>query len=67
MNLNVATTAFYKPGNLAQALDNYANSTYMANPTAFVKGLRVKTKHVSYTKMPFHCSEQFLILSNNRF
>jgi len=42
----VATTAFYQEGRLDVALDSFARETYNANPTPFVKGLRVRTRHV---------------------
>lgn len=50
VNVNVCTTAFYKPGNLVDAIDEFANSSFAARPAAFVRGVRVKTKHLNYKK-----------------
>lgn len=46
----VCTTAFYTPGNLAEALQAFMNSSFGARPAAFVKGVRVKTLHLGYKK-----------------
>ncbi|TFK31811.1 argonaute-like protein [Crucibulum laeve] len=50
VNVNVCTTAFYTPGNLAQALMVFRDSSFGARPNAFVKGVRVKTLHLGYRK-----------------
>ncbi|KAJ3789398.1 argonaute-like protein [Lentinula aff. detonsa] len=50
VNVNVCTTAFYEPGNLANALQTFMASSFGARPTAFVKGVRVKTLHLGYRK-----------------
>lgn len=50
VNVNVCTTAFYTPGNLAAALINFRNASFGGRPTAFVKGVRVQTKHLGYRK-----------------
>lgn len=44
----VCTTAFYKPGNLADAMREFMKMS--PRPTAFVKGLRVKATHLGYRK-----------------
>ena len=46
----VCTTAFYTPGNLADAMMAFRNSSFNARPAAFVKGIRVKTLHLGYKK-----------------
>ncbi|PPQ77920.1 hypothetical protein CVT25_015395 [Psilocybe cyanescens] len=50
VNVNVCTTAFYTPGNLADAMMSFRNSSFGARPAAFVKGVRVRTKHLGYKK-----------------
>jgi eukaryotic translation initiation factor 2C len=50
VNVNVCTTAFYKPGNLAQAMSEFRNASFGARPDAFVRGVRVKATHLGYTK-----------------
>ncbi|KAJ6613603.1 ribonuclease H-like domain-containing protein [Mycena sp. CBHHK59/15] len=50
VNVNVCTTAFYTPGNLARAMEDFRNSSFGARPNAFVKGVRVKTSHLGYKK-----------------
>jgi eukaryotic translation initiation factor 2C len=50
VNVNVCTTAFYIPGNLAESMITFMNSTYGANMKAFVKGVRVKATHLGYRK-----------------
>ena len=46
----MCTTAFYTPGNLADAMMAFRNSSFGARPAAFVKGVRVKTLHLGYKK-----------------
>ncbi|THU88586.1 argonaute-like protein [Dendrothele bispora CBS 962.96] len=50
VNVNACTTAFYTPGNLAVALKEFMNASFGARPSAFVKGVRIKTSHLGYTK-----------------
>lgn len=50
VNVNVCTTAFYIPGNLAQAMESFRNASFGARPATFVRGVRVKTTHLGYTK-----------------
>ncbi|CDO74823.1 hypothetical protein BN946_scf184353.g4 [Trametes cinnabarina] len=50
VNVNVCTTAFYKPGNLAERLVEFMNASFGARPAAFVKGVRVRTTHLGYRK-----------------
>ncbi|KZS96684.1 argonaute-like protein [Sistotremastrum niveocremeum HHB9708] len=49
VNVNVATTAFYEPGNLADAMFAADSSLNGARLTAFCKGVRVSTSHLGYT------------------
>ncbi|KAF9011911.1 argonaute-like protein [Cyathus striatus] len=50
VNVNVCTTAFYKPGNLARAMIEFRDSSFGARLNAFVKGIRVRTTHLGYKK-----------------
>lgn len=50
VNVNVCTTAFYVPGNLADGLQAFMRASFSARPNAFVKGVRVKTTHLGYRK-----------------
>ena len=50
VNVNVCTTAFYTPGNLATRLQEFMNHSFGARATAFVKGLRVVATHLGYRK-----------------
>ena len=50
VNVNVCTTAFYVPGNLAERMTQFLNLSFGARPAAFVKGLRVRTTHLGYRK-----------------
>ncbi|KAJ3894462.1 argonaute-like protein [Lentinula edodes] len=50
VNVNVCTTAFYQADNLANALQVFMANSFDARPTAFVKGVRVKTLHLGYRK-----------------
>lgn len=50
VNVNVCTTAFYTPGNLADAMSNFRNASFGARVAGFVKGVRVKTLHLGYRK-----------------
>ncbi|KAH9474635.1 Protein argonaute PNH1 [Psilocybe cubensis] len=50
VNVNACTTAFYTPGNLADAMTAFRNASFGARPAAFVKGVRVRTTHLGYKK-----------------
>ncbi|KAJ7291279.1 argonaute-like protein, partial [Mycena rebaudengoi] len=50
VNVNVCTTAFYTPGNLARAMTDFRNSSFGARVNVFVKGVRIKTTHLGYKK-----------------
>ncbi|KAI0357820.1 Piwi-domain-containing protein [Trametes cingulata] len=50
VNVNVCTTAFYTPGNLAERLMEFMNASYGARPAAFVRGVRIRTTHLGYRK-----------------
>ncbi|KAH9887565.1 argonaute-like protein [Cubamyces lactineus] len=50
VNVNVCTTAFYTPGNLADRLIEFMNASHGARPAAFVKGVRIRTTHLGYRK-----------------
>jgi eukaryotic translation initiation factor 2C len=50
VNVNVCTTAFYTPGNLAEAMIAFRNATFGARETAFVKGVRIRATHLGYKK-----------------
>ncbi|KAJ7084016.1 argonaute-like protein [Mycena belliarum] len=50
VNVNVCTTAFYTPGNLVRAMEEFRNSSFGARVNAFVKGVRVRTTHLGYKK-----------------
>ncbi|EKM56707.1 uncharacterized protein PHACADRAFT_141577 [Phanerochaete carnosa HHB-10118-sp] len=50
VNVNVCTTAFYTPGNLADGMYAFAQSGAGTRVGAFVRGVRVKTTHLGRTK-----------------
>ncbi|KAI0685180.1 argonaute-like protein [Cytidiella melzeri] len=50
VNVNVCTTAFYTPGNLADSMQAFLNASFTARPNAFVRGVRIKTTHLGYRK-----------------
>ncbi|KAI0080425.1 argonaute-like protein [Panus rudis PR-1116 ss-1] len=50
VNVNVCTTAFYSPGNLAVKVQEFMNASFGARANAFVRGVRVKTTHLGYMK-----------------
>jgi eukaryotic translation initiation factor 2C len=50
VNVNVCTTAFYTPGNLAEAMVTFRNASFGAKMNVFVKGLRVEATHLGYRK-----------------
>ena len=48
--MKVCTTAFYTPGNLANAITQFMQSTFGARANTFAKGVRVKAMHLGYKK-----------------
>jgi hypothetical protein len=50
VNVNVCTTAFYTPSNLADAMIAFRSASFGARVNAFVKGVRVRTTHLGYKK-----------------
>lgn len=50
VNVNVATTAFYVEGNLANAMMEFRNATFGARIDTFVRGVRVVTTHLNRKK-----------------
>ncbi|KIK78298.1 hypothetical protein PAXRUDRAFT_834618 [Paxillus rubicundulus Ve08.2h10] len=50
VNVNVCTTAFYVPGNLAIAMMDFRDLSFGARMDAFCRGVRVKTTHLGYRK-----------------
>ncbi len=50
VNVNVATTAFYVEGNLANAMMEFRNATFGARIDTFVRGVRVVTTHLGHKK-----------------
>jgi hypothetical protein len=50
VNVNVCTTAFYTPGNLADAMTTFRNASFGAKVNVFVKGIRVEATHAGYRK-----------------
>ncbi|KAG6860411.1 hypothetical protein C0995_011482 [Termitomyces sp. Mi166 len=50
VNVNVCTTAFYTPGNLARAMVDFQDFSFGARASAFVKGVRIRTTHLNYRK-----------------
>ena len=48
VNVNTCTTAFYQPQNLAMAMIQFEYSSFGALASTFVRGVRVKTKHLGY-------------------
>lgn len=50
VNVNVCTTAFYTPGNLAVRMKEFMDASFSARAVAFAKGVRVKTTHLGYRK-----------------
>lgn len=50
VNVNVCTTAFYIPGNLARAMMDFQNSSSGARMEVFCKSVRIKTTHLGYRK-----------------
>lgn len=50
VNLNICTTAFYRPGNLAERLNEFMDASFGARADGFVYGIKVKTTHLGHTK-----------------
>ena len=50
VNVNTCTTAFYQPQNLAVAMMRFQESSFGAQASTFVRGVRVKTTHLGYKK-----------------
>ncbi|TFK81085.1 Piwi-domain-containing protein [Polyporus arcularius HHB13444] len=50
VNINVCMTAFYTPGNLAEAMLAFSQQTGGGMPQSFADRLKVSTKHLGYTK-----------------
>ncbi|KAI5116017.1 hypothetical protein M0805_004388 [Coniferiporia weirii] len=50
VNVNVATTAFYSEGNLANAMMEFRNASFGARVDQFVRGIRVMTTHLKHRK-----------------
>jgi hypothetical protein len=48
VNVNVCMTAFYTPGNLADAIMAFKRSSMGAMPRKFSQGIKVTTKHLGY-------------------
>ncbi|KAL5520600.1 hypothetical protein ACEPAF_2601 [Sanghuangporus sanghuang] len=50
VNVNVATTAFYSEGNLANAMLEFRNASFGARVDQFVRGIRIQTTHLGHKK-----------------
>ncbi|TCD61374.1 hypothetical protein EIP91_008543 [Steccherinum ochraceum] len=50
VNVNVCTTAFYIPGNLAVRMHEFLQMSFGGRPSAFARGVRVRTTHLGYRK-----------------
>lgn len=50
VNVNVATTAFYTPGNLADGMYAFEQASFGARMAGFCKGVRIRTMHLGYRK-----------------
>ncbi|KZT01938.1 argonaute-like protein [Laetiporus sulphureus 93-53] len=50
VNVNVCMTAFYTPGNLAVAMEEFQRNTGGGMPRAFAEKLRVATTHLGYAR-----------------
>ncbi|KAI0341734.1 argonaute-like protein [Trametopsis cervina] len=50
VNVNVCTTAFYTPGNLAESLQAFLDASFTARAGAFCKGVLVRTTHLGHRK-----------------
>lgn len=58
VNVNVATTAFYSEGNLANAMFEFRNATGGGRIDPFVRGIRVATTHLNRRKTVKRASNQ---------
>ncbi|KZT65512.1 Piwi-domain-containing protein [Daedalea quercina L-15889] len=60
VNINVCMTAFYKPGNLAEAMLAFQQESSGGMPKAFAEKLKVSTNHLGYIrkKAIFRLSDQ---------
>ena len=58
VNVNVATTAFYTEGNLANAMLEFRRVTPGARVEAFVRGIRIQTTHLGHKKTVKRVSNQ---------
>ena len=68
VNINVCMTAFYTPGNLAQAMDAFQSQTGGAMPSYFAERLKISTKHLGYTrKYTIHKVMTSLTARSHRF
>lgn len=50
VNVNVCTTAFYTPGNLAERMMEFMEAAPHTRIASFIRGVRVKTAHLGYKK-----------------
>lgn len=50
VNINVCMTAFYKPGNLADAMMAFMQDSSGGMPKAFAEKLKVSTRHLGYIR-----------------
>jgi len=50
VNVNVCTTAFYTPGNLAEQMMTFSKFAFGARMDAFCRSVRVKTTHLGHRK-----------------
>ena len=50
VNINACMTAFYTPGNLAEAMLAFRRQSNDGMPQSFAENLRVTTKHLGYTR-----------------
>lgn len=50
VNINVCMTAFYTPGNLAEAMIAFNNQSQGGMPRAFVEKLKISTTHLGYVR-----------------
>lgn len=53
VNVNACMTAFYTPGNLAQAIMHFGNQSHGGLPRGFVGKVRVRTQHLGHKKRLF--------------
>ena len=50
VNVNACMSAFYLPGNLAEAMGAFRRQSYGGMPNDFAEGLKVITRHLGYPK-----------------